>query len=293
MKAYLTATRLATKLQMLRSGKKRKAFMVVEGITDYRLYSKLINRETCEVIIGESKHNVVEAIRICEMQQVQGVIGIVDADFWHLDGISDLPRNLFLTDAHDLECMMLQSPAYESVLLEYGDENKVARFEQKMHQSLKEILLMNVALIGYLRRISLKYELAFGFSHLNFLSFTSSKDLKIDEVQLVDSLLCRSKKKGAINLEQVMKWLDDAKRQPDDLWQVCCGHDLMSYLTLGLNQIFGNYNAKHLFSGQLEGSFRLAYEEKYFLETKLYRDLEAWERCQKNYRVFKPMDKVV
>lgn len=293
MKAYLTATRLATKLQMLRSGKKSKTFMVVEGVTDYRLYSKLINRETCEVIIGESKQNVVEAISICKVQKMQGILGIVDADFWHLDGVCDLPTNLFLTDAHDLECMMLQSPAYESILLEYGDENKIARFEQKYHQSLKEILLINVALIGYLRRISLEQQLEFGFSHLSFLTFTSIKDLKIDEQQLVSSLLCRSKKKGEVTAKQVMKWLYDAKKQPDDLWQVCCGHDLMSYLTLGLNQIFGNYNAKHLFSGQLEGSFRLAYEERYFLETKLYADLKAWERCQKNYRVFKPMDKVV
>ena len=119
MRSYLTSKRLMTKLGMLRSGKKSKALVVVEGMTDYRVYGKFFDLTSCEVIIGESKENVVEAIKMCEEENLQGIIGIVDADFWHVQStFTQLPKALFMTDYHDLECMMLHSKAFEYVFLE-------------------------------------------------------------------------------------------------------------------------------------------------------------------------------
>lgn len=128
MKSYLTAARLATKLQMLLCGKKSKLFVAVEGVTDFRLYSKVFVTSVCEIVVGESKQNVVEAVILCNEKHLQGVIGIVDADFWHMDK-QQIPENIFITDSHDLETMLINSKAYENVLLEYGDGGKVNRFE--------------------------------------------------------------------------------------------------------------------------------------------------------------------
>jgi len=287
MRAYLTSTRLATKLQMLRSGKKRKAFVVVEGITDYRVYRKLFNEATCEVIVGESKENVMEAIEMCEAQRMQGIIGIVDADFWHVaQKPSKLPTTLFMTDNHDLECMMLKSKAYEHVLLEYGEVNKVARFEGKSRQSIQEVMLKNVALLGYLRKISLEMRLEFRFNQLNFLEFTDIGRLEIQEDVLIKYILFHSRKQNIYKEQQVKKWLHNAMRQAEDAWQICCGHDLMEFMTLGLIHLFGNYNAKNMFPGQLEGSFRLAYHEKMFENTLLYQSLLEWEQKNKRYHLF-------
>lgn len=287
MRSYLTSTRLMTKLGMLRCGKKSKAFVVVEGVTDYRVYSKLFDPAVCEVIIGESKENVIEAIKMCEEKQMEGIIGIVDADFWHTRQYPPkLPKTLFVTDYHDLECMMLNSKAFEHVLLEYSDLNKVARFEGRCKERLKNMMLENVALIGYLRKLSLEKHMDLNFSNLNYSEFVYINDLKVKEEQLVKHLLFVSHKQNQYEAALVSKWMRNEMKPYDDLWQICCGHDLMEWLTLGLVHLFGNYNAKKLFAGQLEGSFRLAYHEGLFIETQLYRGLQEWESQNPTYHLF-------
>lgn len=291
MRTYLTSQRLVTKLQMLRSGKKKKAFVVVEGVTDYRVYGKLFDLENCEIVIGESKENVVEAIKICETQKLEGIIGIVDADFWRLTGVSfEWPKTLFMTDDHDLECMMLRSKAYEHVLLEYGDVNKIARFEGKKHQTIKEGMLRNVSLIGYLRKISLEQHLDLRFNQLDFLEFTDLSTLDIKEEVLIKYILFHSRKQSDYKEVQVKKWLEVAMQEAEDGWQICCGHDLMEFITLGFIHLYGNYNAKKLFAGQLEGSFRLAYHEKMFQGTELYQRLLEWEKANIGYHLFQNLE---
>ena len=71
MKGYLNATRLITKLKMLRSGKKNKSFMVVEGVTDLRLYSKFVDEALCNIIIADSKQNVRACIIACNEEGVE------------------------------------------------------------------------------------------------------------------------------------------------------------------------------------------------------------------------------
>ena len=165
MKAFLTSTRLMTKLGMLRCGKKSKVLIVVEGVTDYRVYGKIFNPATSEIVIGESKDNVVEAIKMCEQQRLKGIIGIVDADFWHTQSkLPSLPKSLFVTDYHDLECMILHSKAYEYVFLEFGDQGKLARYERQIGEKLIQWMLENVAKLGYLRKLSLEKDLDFRFS---------------------------------------------------------------------------------------------------------------------------------
>ena len=287
MRSYLTSTRLMTKLGMLRCGKKTKAFVVVEGITDYRVYGKIFDPSVCEVIIGESKDNVVEAIKMCEEKQLEGIIGIVDADFWHTQQYPPhLPKTLFVTDYHDLECMMLHSKAFEYVLLEYGEPSKIARFERKVQDKLISNMLENVGILGYLRKLSLNKRLDLRFSGLNFQEFTDAEDLKIQEGQLIKYILFISHKQNQYDVGQVSKWLHELIKPYDDLWQICCGHDLVEWLTLGFANCFGNYNAKKLFSGQLEGSFRLTYHAELFEQTQLYKGLQEWEKQNTTYRLF-------
>ena len=293
MKSYLTSTRLMTKLGMLRCGKKSKALIVVEGITDYRVYGKIFNQATSEIVIGESKDNVVEAIKMCEQQQLKGIIGIVDADFWHTQSkIPSLPKSLFVTDYHDLECMILHSKAYEYVFLEFGDPGKLARYERQIGEKLTEWMLENVAKLGYLRKLSLERDLDFRFSTFKLTDFVDMRTLEIIEEKMIQAILFDSRKHNQYSVKQVSRWLHETIQPYDDLWQVCCGHDLMEWLTLAFVQSIGNYNAKKLFSGQLEGNFRLSYHAKLFEETFLYKGLKDWEKAQEGYQLFVTVDEV-
>lgn len=286
MKGYLNATRLVTKLKMLRSGKKSKCFIIVEGTTDLRLYSKFISSQNCEILIADSKQNVKACIEACNREGVPGVIGIVDADFNRLEESNTSIPNLFVTDEHDLECMLVHSLAYEKIIIEYANSNKYARFEGRMQKSVELILLENAARIGYLRWYSLKENLGLRFSDLDFSTFVDSNTLEIDLKQLIKQVLLFSKKLNLLKVEDICLGIEQLEQTATELWQVCCGHDLIELFNIGLSSIFGEYNAKALFPGQLEGSFRLAYSESDFGATKLYHNLIRWEQLNIQYHIF-------
>ncbi|MDF2596186.1 MAG: hypothetical protein K0R69_2527 [Clostridia bacterium] len=286
MRQYINAARLLTKIKMLRSGKNRMSFVVVEGITDYRLYRKIFNQKTCEIIIGESKSNVTECIEGCDDQRLEGIIGIVDADFWRLENKEPKSDNLFVTDGHDLECMLIHSPAYESILAEYANRNKYVRFEERKRKSLKIHLLENTAKIGYLRWYSELYHLRLRFNELDFNRFLNTDELEVDWVKLVEQTLVHSKKEHLLKKEIILREAKALKDGKHNLWEVCCGHDFIELLCVGLVNVFGEYNAKNLFAGNLEGNFRLAYEYDYFLTTDLYRALDKWQRDHNQYEIF-------
>lgn len=285
MKGYLNATRLITKLKMLRSGKKNKSFIVVEGVTDLRLYSKFVDESLCHIIIADSKQNVKACIAACNEESIEGIIGIVDADFNHIEKTEEEIPNLFLTDAHDLECMLLNSPAYDDIVKEYVNVNKYARFEGRMQDRVRHILLKNAAVIGYLRWCSLQENLGLNFSLLEFELFIDPHTLEINIENFVKQVLIRSRKINAIESQTLVNKINALDLKEEEMWQMCCGHDLIEILTIGFINIFGDYNAKNLFAGQLEGSFRLAYTKSYFEMTNLYKSLADWQNSNK-YIIF-------
>ena len=285
MRQYINAARFVTKIKMLRSSRGSKAFILVEGITDYRLYGKLMNQEACEIMIAESKSNVIQCIEACNAQKLKGIAGIVDADFWRIEHHSVTLENLFLTDGHDLECMLINSPAFDSILAEYADRSKYLKFEERNKASIKALILRNTADIGYLRWYSLLNHSGFKFSNLNFNKFINVQTLEVDLIQLLDYLLLESKKEHQLKREKVLKAIEELRDKKHDLWDICCGHDFAEILSIGLIHSFGDYNAKSLFAGNLEGSLRLAYEHRYFSNTELYKALKRWQKNNKGYAI--------
>ena len=287
MKQYMSATRLVTKLKMLRSGKKDKSFLVVEGITDARFYSKFVDASCCEVIIADSKQNVVSCIKVFNEEKTLGILGITDNDFDGLEPVIQVIPNLFVTDLHDLECMLVKSSAFENVCIEYGDKEKYIKFEAYIKIPIRDYLIKQAALIGYLRWYSLKEQLGLRFSNLQFEEFIDIKTLEVDLSRLIDHVLFDSKKVKDVESSVLIKEVRKLKARYYDEWQVCCGHDLMAVINLGLIHIFGNYNAKNLFPGQLEGNFRLAYTKEDFKQTQLYKQLLEWENKEHGFYLFK------
>ena len=287
MKQYMSATRLVTKLKMLRSGKKDKSFLLVEGITDSRLYSKFIDSNCCEVIIADSKQNVVACIKVFNEEKALGILGITDNDFDGLEPEPEVTPNVFVTDGHDLECMLIKSNAFENICIEYGDKEKCKKFESHIKMPMRDYLIKQVALIGYLRWYSLKMQLGLRFSNLEFEKFVDIKTLEVDLSSLIDYVLLESKKVKETESGLITKEVRKLKAKHHDEWQVCCGHDLMVVMNIGLIHIFGNYNAKNLFPGQLEGNFRLAYTMEDFKQTGLYKQLVTWENKGQGYSLFK------
>lgn len=75
------------------------------------------------------------------------------------------------------------------------------------------------------------------------------------------------------------------KEEDHDPWQVCCGHDLVKILSLGLRKAIGSNKATDVEPNSLERNLRLAYEEIYFQDTKLYALIRTWESKHQPFRV--------
>ena len=110
MKQYLTAYDTANTVRMTRT-QHPGAVMMVEGDTDMRVFKRFVKETDCLLIPAANKDNAIGALEILEKDNIKGVLAIVDADFWNLDGIKPDSLNVFLTDTHDLETMIFFTSA--------------------------------------------------------------------------------------------------------------------------------------------------------------------------------------
>ena len=167
---------IATEIRMLRTDKQYSgSFLIAEGDTDARVWKNLVDPTKCRVEIAHNKDLAVKVLDILEKDNFAGVLAIVDADFCILEGTVPSSPNLLLTDTHDLETMLLKSPALEKLLLEHGSEQKIKDFPKDIRQTLLE----SAKVIGYLRWASLKFDYSLKFEDLAFRSFVEKGIISI------------------------------------------------------------------------------------------------------------------
>jgi Protein of unknown function (DUF4435) len=281
------ANAIANKIIMTRNypGKATLAFLIVEGMTDKNLYQTYINTIVCQIIVADGKDNVREVLAILERESCRGVLAIVDADFDVLEGKTPQSPNIFMTDTHDLEMMLIQSPALEKVLAEFGSEDKIARFVTTHGKDVRSFLLESVQSIGYLRWLSARENLSLKFEGMGFEKFVEKDTLKINILKLIRLVQGRSvaptaqKRSLDTDIHEKVKLLSNDSH---DLWHVCCGHDITCILSFGLQKAIGS---KRMEPDMVEICLRLAYEYTYFRQTKLYISVKQWEMANSPFVV--------
>ena len=250
---------------------------VVEGVTDRRLYGKFFDKDRVEVIIAHSKSNVRNTIReTFKERKFRRVVGIIDAD---LDRLTGKAHNapLFLTDTRDSEGMMLNSKAFDDILDEYGDRDRMDRFTDS-HGSIKKAIMSAAYPIGLLMYLSETKGLGFSFKELDYEYFIDRKTLKCDVKRMIENIISRSRAARHVSVKNVYQMiLTEEEHEKKD---VCRGHDLMAVMAIGLKYIFGANNSRNLNDDILSGSFRLAYDRDDIESTELYRESSEW--CKEN-----------
>jgi Protein of unknown function (DUF4435) len=176
--------------------------------------------------------------------------------------------------------MLINSPALDKVMAELGSEDKIAKFGKDVKTALVEAGIS----IGYLRWISQCDGLNLTFSDLKFSKFVDEQTLQIDELKLIQEIKNKSQAFSLDN-KDIQQKLTKQKNIGHDCWQVCCGHDLVEILSLGLRKAIGTMKPTDVESNSLERSLRLAYEEAYFQQTQLYSDIQKWESSDRQFKV--------
>jgi hypothetical protein len=283
MRQYLTPDRIANKVRMLRQhpSYKQVAFVFVEGASDSKFYERFLPKEQCFMQSTNGKEQAITVMHILEKDSFAGILALLDADFDWLEEKPPSSSNILLTDNHDLETMLLNSPALDKVLREYGSQDKLAE------KDVRAILLTCGKPIGYLRWIALQDNLPLTFEKLKFRDVLGKDNLSLDTTELVRLVKAHSQIPSPTEQELLAR-LEHMQNSQHDAWQICCGHDLVCILSEGLRHAFGSCDARDVSPEALERSLRLAYEDAFFVQTALAASIRAWEQTNTPFVVLKP-----
>ncbi|MGE0015127.1 MAG: DUF4435 domain-containing protein [Candidatus Methanomethylophilaceae archaeon] len=277
MRETLTPVDIANEISMLLSSVEGTV-LVVEGITDSRLYGKFSDKEHVKIVIGHSKDNVRKSVEECWSRRgLVPVVGIVDSDLDRITGKKH-PPPVFQTDRRDLEMMIIGSPALDDILCEYADAGELGEFERR-YGPVFDAIISACYPVGLLMYISDKLKLNLSFRNLDFERFVDRRTLQTDVKRLVNEVLSSSMN-VCVSRNELLRRLNEEISEEYDPIDFARGHDAVEVLLIGLKSIFGSFNSKNLSEGELSGSLRLAFSDVYFHGTDLYSETESWARKQ-------------
>jgi len=269
----LTSSDIANSVSMLRSYHKGP-IIIVEGITDSRLFGKFIDKNEVKIVSAFSKDNVKKAVsEVWGRRDDKKVLGFIDADIDRLCGKKYSPP-IFMSDKRDLETMIMSTRALDDVLAEYSDPELLESFE-KSNGKVGDVVARASYPIGLLMFISSRERMGLNFKSIDHERFINRKTLEIDVRGMIEDVFSTSVNKGVSKKELADK-IAEEEEVLDDPWIAVRGHDAVSILAIGLTETFGSYNCRHIDAGQLSGALRLAFGLDYFKETDLYEDTMKW-----------------
>ena len=180
--------------------------------------------------------------------------------------------------------MLIKSPALEKVLRLFGSEEKISQITHNLGKDVRSILLECGIPIGYLRWVSLQEELDLKFEDLEFSAFISKDTFILDQSKFIQVVKNKSQKQN-IPDEQLKASIQNIRNDTHDPWHICCGHDLVDILSLGLRRAFGTQNINDIRRDLLEKDLILAYERLHFKKTQLYLSIQQWEMNNKPFTI--------
>jgi hypothetical protein len=260
--------------------------MPLEGATDSRLFEKFVDAGKCRIVPGHGRQSVIEAVVELGYRGHRGIVAVVDADRWHLEGRGSPSPNIIPTKTSDIELVILSSPALNRVRNELLSDAKVKNFVARRGKaSLLEVLLEIAYPAGILRWISHRDGLNLKFQGIDYASFLSPTSLELDRTRFVRRVLQQT---GNPNLtaERVLKDLEVTEKEGLPASQVCCGHDVVAVLAAGMRRALGSHRVGECDPSYLEKILRLAFEMRDFQSTHLYADLRRWEMENAPFRIF-------
>ncbi len=270
--------------------------LIVEGDSDARVYSNFVDEAKCFLVISHGKRIAIASLTLLERDGRfgGGVLAIVDADFDLLVGVHLPSDNLLLTDTHDLETMMLKSPAFTKFMRTFVPADKV-RFVGRLAEDARRTLVALAKPIGCLRWLSARMGLELKFDSMHFPAFIDRHKLTVNTRKMISEVLRRSPVPPLAESE-LQRETENLARQGHDPWCVCHGHDAVRILVLTLPNLLSMVcpqDMKRQLEGRLEQrrerlieeTLALCYEFRHFKQTRLCASVRRWESANEPFRV--------
>jgi hypothetical protein len=255
---------------------KGKIVCIVEGKSDVRLFRKLLNHDNLKVESVDGKKDLVKIMRELSVEFPDQILAVCDADHDHLTGaVSDYENlSVFVTDYHDAEILMINSPSLTTFIHEYTANDKVDYLCGELYDKVLEAAYS----IGLLRWINHSEELNLKFKGLNFNEFidVTNFTINLDIDVLLNSLLQRSKAKlDNVNEELLKNKLEEYKLKDGCKLQVCNGHDLTNIISIVYRNKWASLET-NMDKNKVEAALRIGYQNDFFADTQLSKALRGF-----------------
>jgi hypothetical protein len=292
--------------------KHKGSLLFVEGQSDYDFWIKFKDN-SCKIHITFGCPKLLVVIELLERENYEKkYVGIIDADFRHLDNKMPKRDAIFLTDEHDLEVMLINSQALNIVIDFYGkgNEERKNNFLEKQQMTIKELLVSLALPIAYFKKVKQEQNYSFKFKpsptdknedNLEYTKFIDkTKMLFLGYDKLIDTIknytqryISKEKDKTKITWELkldnqlLIKQIKEIEsRNLADL-QLCNGHDLANILSVLLMKAIADYDSKTIPSQEIESKLVAYYDSSDLQKTNLYHSLKQWENTNSSYKLLK------
>ncbi len=294
----------------IKQQKHKGSLLFVEGQSDYDFWIKFKDI-SCKILITFGFPKLLEVIELLENENYEKkYVGIIDADFRHLD--NELPNSdaIFMTNEHDLEMMLINSQALNRVIDFYCKdyENQKNDFLIKQHTTIKELLIKLALPIAYFKKVKQEQSYSFKFKpspidknevNLEYTKFIDKvKMLFLGYDKLIDTIknytqkyISKEKDKTKISNDLridnqlLIKQITEIENRNLATLQLCNGHDLVNILAVMLMKAIANYDSKAISSQEIESKLVAYYDSSDLQKTNLYHSLKQWETTHNSYKL--------
>ncbi len=254
-----------------------KFTVLVEGIDDVKVYEKFFSKERVGVYQTYGCAKLVELVKELDSKRLEDkFIGIKDADYDVLNHVTYPYPNLFLTDKHDLETMMISEEALENIMKEYlrYEDMKKDRSELDVKAFLQEAIV-NLRSLSYCRWYNDVSENKLSFGTLK-LSTMLHEDPTLSYDCCISFITRLNPDASSIPTRSVLTDFEDAHSEHIDTFHLLRGHDLCEMISLLLKKHPYSYKKPNVSPDKIEAAFRLAYSGEKFRQTHLYESIISW-----------------
>lgn len=287
MTQYLDANDILGDINLSKDKYPLATYVVVEGYWDKKVFEKFTTQQTCQIVLANGKGKISELIYKPQFVK-EKCIAIRDRDCTILNKNAEMHEKLFFSDTRDLIMDIIKNS--ESF------DNFLNNFNIQGAAQLRNKILKNCKIIGLMRCFSEKNNKNIHFKNKeqdkyrdfknkcrDFNYYYDLKSKTFDFKKFVE-VLCHNPRNDYEllkdpNLETHIK--KTYKTESDDLYNICQGHDFIIFL---YNFLWQDSNYKRFL--YFEHSFYNSYEFNHFKETKMYKNIIAWEERNDYLSIF-------
>ncbi|EHJ46352.1 hypothetical protein DFW101_0335 [Solidesulfovibrio carbinoliphilus subsp. oakridgensis] len=263
------------------------AIIIVEGDSDSHFFKKIIDEENCKIVIAAGKENATGAIYKLNKEDFSGVLCIVDSDFCCVGHVDiDDTNNIAMTDFHDIEILLFESPSFDKLVEGFGSKHKIASALNGDRNNLRDLIYEPGVLIGAFKLWSKinSHNLTFKKLGDKGYAFININDLSCDIQSLIRSVKHASAMQHLVDSD-VEKAILEISSSDLDKRHLCCGHDICWIISRALRKLIGSHQKESVSKENIERILIIGYEKCYFLTTQLYQKILKWEAINPGYKI--------